>query len=68
MKAEILTTFIIFSVLNTLVYGCTTNNPTESKKQTVKQNTSNQNVQFVCDRSYDRTSSKREVEEDLDRA
>jgi hypothetical protein len=58
MKAKILTTFIILSVLNTLVYGCTNNNRTSSKTQTIKQNTSNQNIQFTCDRSYDQASSQ----------
>jgi Circadian oscillating protein COP23 len=58
MKAKILTSFIILTVFNTLVHGCTTNNSTGSNKQTVKQNTSNQNVQFVCDRSYDQASSQ----------
>jgi hypothetical protein len=60
MKAKISTTFIILSVINTLIYGCTNNNPTSSKIQTVEQNTNtpNQKVQFVCDRLYDQASSQ----------
>jgi len=57
MKAKIFTTFIILSVLNTLVYGCTNNNRTSSKTQTIKQNTSNQNIQFVCDRYQSATEA-----------
>jgi hypothetical protein len=60
MKAKISTTFIILSVINTLIYGCTNNNPTSSKIQTLEQNTNtpNQNIQFICDRSYDQASSQ----------
>jgi hypothetical protein len=58
MKAKILTTFIILSVINPLIYGCTNNNPTSSKTQIVEQNTPNQDIQFTCDRRYDQATSQ----------
>jgi hypothetical protein len=62
MKAKLLTTVIILSVFNTLIYGCANNSLTNSKTpSTVEQNTPNipnQKAQFACDRLYDQASSE----------
>jgi hypothetical protein len=60
MKTKILTTFIILSVINPLIYGCSNNNPTSETTQNVEQNTNtpNQNIQFICDRRYDQATSQ----------
>ncbi|NJL53616.1 MAG: hypothetical protein HC930_18225 [Hydrococcus sp. SU_1_0] len=61
MKENLSVATIVLS-LNLLVYGCANKNWTSSETpKTVEQvtpNTSHQNVQFVCDRSYDQATSE----------
>jgi hypothetical protein len=62
MKVKILTTFIVLSAFNPLVYGCRNNNSTTGETtqvaQVVTQNTPQPKIQFICDRLFDQASGE----------